>query len=80
MLSPDLRDAHQTAPHVGLGNVDDRLRAVFGDDYGLVVETAPDAGTKVIVRIPKYSRGVRTNLPLVPARLEDTTEQPAVRA
>ena len=46
------------ADHVGLGNVDDRLRAAFGEDYGLVVETAPDAGTKVIVRLPKFAPGV----------------------
>ncbi|SDX58728.1 two-component system, LytT family, sensor kinase [Modestobacter sp. DSM 44400] len=38
---------------MGLGNVDARLRSVFGDPYGLVVETAPGAGTKVTVRIPK---------------------------
>jgi len=38
---------------VGLGNVDARLRSVFGDAYGLVVETAPGAGTKVTVRVPK---------------------------
>lgn len=44
--------------HVGLGNVDARLRNSFGDDYGLVVETAPGAGTKVIVRVPKFSPGV----------------------
>jgi two-component system, LytTR family, sensor kinase len=43
---------------VGLGNVDERLRAVFGDDYGLVVETAPGAGTKVVVRVPKFAPGV----------------------
>ena len=45
--------------HVGLGNVDDRLRSVFGDDYGLVVETAVGAGTKVSLRIPKFHAGVR---------------------
>jgi two-component system LytT family sensor kinase len=44
---------------LGLGNVDERLRAVFGDEYGLVVETAPGAGTKVSVRVPKYRNGVR---------------------
>jgi len=44
---------------IGLGNVDERLRSTFGDDYGLVVETGPGAGTKVIVRIPKFSPGVR---------------------
>ncbi len=43
---------------VGLGNVDERLRNTFGDDYGLVVETAPGAGTKVIVRVPKFAPGV----------------------
>jgi two-component system, LytTR family, sensor kinase len=43
---------------VGLGNVDARLRSAFGDDYGLVVETAPGAGTKVTVRVPKYAPGV----------------------
>lgn len=44
---------------VGLFNVDERLRSTFGDDYGLVVETAPGAGTKVTVRVPKYAAGVR---------------------
>jgi len=38
--------------------VDDRLRAAFGQDYGLIVETAPGAGTKVIVRLPKFAPGV----------------------
>jgi len=47
-----------TLDSVGLGNVDARLRNAFGDDYGLVVETAPGAGTKVIVRVPKFAPGV----------------------
>ncbi|RZK96204.1 MAG: sensor histidine kinase [Rhodococcus sp. (in: high G+C Gram-positive bacteria)] len=46
------------AAHVGLANVDDRLRAAFGNDYGLVVETAPGAGTKVSMRVPKFRRGI----------------------
>ena len=44
---------------VGLGNVDSRLRQVFGDDSGLVVETAPGAGTRVSFRVPKFAIGVR---------------------
>jgi len=48
-----------TGDSVGLGNVDERLRTVYGDDYGLVVETAPGAGTKVSLRVPKYAPGVR---------------------
>jgi two-component system LytT family sensor kinase len=43
---------------VGLGNVDARLRTTYGDEYGLVVETAPGAGTKVTVRVPKFAPGV----------------------
>ncbi|MBJ7290949.1 histidine kinase [Williamsia sp.] len=44
--------------HVGLANVDDRLRAAFGNDYGLIVETAPGAGTKVSMRVPKFRPGI----------------------
>ncbi|WP_205473198.1 histidine kinase [Nocardioides sp. SYSU D00038] len=43
---------------VGLGNVDARLRNAYGDEHGLVVETAPGAGTKVTVRVPKFAPGV----------------------
>lgn len=47
-----------SAGGVGLANVDERLRQVYGDEYGLVVETAEGAGTKVNVRLPKYHPGV----------------------
>jgi two-component system LytT family sensor kinase len=43
---------------IGLGNVDARLRQVYGDDFGLVVETAPGAGTRVSFRVPKFAPGV----------------------
>lgn len=43
---------------VGLANVDRRLRAVYGPEYGLVIETAPQSGTKVMIRIPRFMRGV----------------------
>ena len=46
---------------IGLANVDERLRTVFGADFGIVVETAPGAGTKVSLRIPKYRSGVRAS-------------------
>ena len=45
---------------VGLHNVDERLRTVFGDESRLTIETAPGAGTRVTVRIPKYHVGVLT--------------------
>ncbi|WP_067811453.1 histidine kinase [Actinomadura kijaniata] len=43
---------------IGLANVDERMRQVYGDEYGLTVETAPGAGTKVSLRVPKYRPGV----------------------
>ena len=52
------RASHDAGARIGLGNMDDRLRQVYGDEYGLVVETAPGAGTKVSVRIPKFAPGV----------------------
>jgi two-component system LytT family sensor kinase len=44
--------------HIGLANVDERMRSAFGDRYGVVVETAPGAGTKVVLRVPKFALGV----------------------
>jgi two-component system LytT family sensor kinase len=43
---------------IGLSNVDDRLRQLYGDEYGLVIETGVGAGMKVTVRVPKYQPGV----------------------
>ncbi|KUL34466.1 sensor histidine kinase [Actinoplanes awajinensis] len=50
---------NEDGQHVGLVNVDERLRSVFGDHHGLVVETAPGAGTKVSMRVPKFHPQVR---------------------
>jgi two-component system, LytTR family, sensor kinase len=49
-----------TAAH-GLSNVDERLRSVFGDQFGLVVETGLGAGTRVSMRVPKFHPGVRAD-------------------
>ncbi|MFI6638430.1 sensor histidine kinase [Streptomyces sp. NPDC050504] len=43
---------------IGLLNVDERLRQVYGDDYGLRIETGVGAGMKVTVRLPKFRAGV----------------------
>nr|WP_245572506.1 histidine kinase [Actinokineospora enzanensis] len=62
-LFEDLRDAHKTGSHVGVGNINHRMRQVFGDDYALMVETAPGAGMKITLRVPKFFPGVRPDLP-----------------
>ncbi|MCI2956449.1 histidine kinase [Agromyces atrinae] len=41
------------AEHVGLRNVDARLRQVYGEGHGLVVETNVGSGTLVRLRVPK---------------------------
>lgn len=39
--------------HIGLRNVDARVRSIYGDDHALVIETNEGAGTMVRMRIPK---------------------------
>ncbi|MBT2482712.1 sensor histidine kinase [Streptomyces sp. ISL-94] len=48
---------------IGLPNVDERIRQVYGDAYGPVMETGVGAGMKVTVRIPKYRAGVHSSPP-----------------
>ena len=48
-----LLDSADDGAHVGLRNVDTRLRQLYGPDGGLVVETNVGAGTLVRMRIPK---------------------------
>ncbi|APS17883.1 histidine kinase [Streptomyces sp. Tue 6075] len=53
-----LRGEGGTSTGIGLLNVDERLRQVYGDDYGLVIETGVGAGMKITLRLPKYRAGV----------------------
>lgn len=38
---------------VGLRNVDQRIKLYFGKDYGLIIESEPDEGTKVTIHLPE---------------------------
>lgn len=49
---------HGDGDGLGMINVDRRLRTVYGPAFGLVVETAPGAGTRVTVRVPRFHPGV----------------------
>jgi two-component system, LytTR family, sensor kinase len=61
-MDPDFAAAvlagHGTPGGLGLVNVDRRLRTVFGAGYGLVIETAIGAGTRVLLRLPRFQPGV----------------------
>ena len=43
----------------GLHNVDRRLRATFGEQYGLEIDSEPNRGTTVVLAVPKFRAGVR---------------------
>lgn len=48
-----LLNSEPDGAHIGVRNVDTRLRQLYGSDGGLVVETNTGAGTLVRMRIPK---------------------------
>ncbi len=60
-------DRPPSSSGIGLPNVDERMRQVYGDDCGLVIETGVGAGMKITVRIPKYRAGVHPSVPREPA-------------
>ena len=37
----------------GIANVNRRIKLYYGEEYGLILESEPDIGTKVIVVVPK---------------------------
>lgn len=43
---------HRAASAIGLRNVDERLRMLYGEAYRLVIDSQPDRGTRVVLRIP----------------------------
>lgn len=62
-LTAELADSHTSGAHVGIGNINQRMRMAFGNEYALIVETAPGEGMKITLRVPKYARGARPDIP-----------------
>ena len=54
----DVLAGRRRSQSIGLRNVDERLRATFGNDHGLTIETGVGAGTKVTMRLPKFCPAV----------------------
>jgi two-component system sensor histidine kinase YesM len=44
--------AYERGEGFGLRTVNQRIQILFGREYGLSIESAPDAGTRVMVTIP----------------------------
>ena len=45
----------ERSDHAGIGikNVNDRLKIYFGADYGITIDSVPDEGTRVVIRMPQ---------------------------
>lgn len=52
LLLTDGNRVHKKGSGVGLVNVDNRIKILFGREYGLHVDSRPDEGTRVSIRIP----------------------------
>lgn len=52
LLLTDSNRVHKKGSGVGLVNVDNRIKILFGKEYGLYVDSEPDEGTRVSIRIP----------------------------
>lgn len=50
--------SQQNSPYggTGLANVNRRIKLQYGDAYGLTINSDPDAGTEVIVRVPAIQK------------------------
>lgn len=46
---------------IGIKNVNDRNQIYFGEQYGLAIESEPDEGTRVTIRLPKIWRDERAS-------------------
>ncbi|WP_024876916.1 sensor histidine kinase [Saccharomonospora piscinae] len=61
-LLEGMRNSHGSA-HIGLAGINRRMFQVYRDRYSLMVETALGAGMKVTMRVPKFVRAVRPDMP-----------------
>ena len=52
LVLTDSNRVHKHGSGVGLVNVNSRIQIVFGKEYGLLVESEPDEGTRVSICIP----------------------------
>lgn len=48
-----LKSEHDSQNGIGIKNVNERIRIYFGERYGLTIESEPDEGTCVKIRMPK---------------------------
>ena len=52
-ISAIMQKDHSDRAGIGIKNVNDRLMIYFGPAYGIHIDSEPDRGTKVFIRMPK---------------------------
>lgn len=52
LVLTDSERVHKQGSGVGLVNVNNRIQILFGKEYGLAIESEPDEGTTVSIRLP----------------------------
>lgn len=56
-----LSEQEDSTSGIGIKNVNDRNQIYFGEQYGLAIESEPDEGTRVTIRLPKIWRDERAS-------------------
>ncbi len=59
--NPIIAVPHDPGRGIGLHNVNQRIKIVFGDEYGLQLEPYPNGGTIVHIRIPVVTEQLQDN-------------------
>ena len=52
-ISAIMQKDHSDRAGIGIKNVNDRLTIYFGPSYGIQIDSEPDRGTSVLIRMPK---------------------------
>jgi Predicted signal transduction protein with a C-terminal ATPase domain len=52
ILEGNIQRTNRGNSHIGLSNVQERIRLNFGDKYGMIINSEIDKGTQVIIRLP----------------------------
>ena len=47
---------HLDRSHIGLSNVNQRIKLLYGEKYGLVITSKNDEGTSVVIELPRNMR------------------------
>ena len=57
----ELTEIHTKREHfsgIGINNVDDRLKLIYGNQYGINIESEENKGTKITISVPIQNDGI----------------------